>query len=425
MYAAPLLLNILCIMITVLVVVTDNQKKRLPIFSLRNFFLAGFLYFQSFGFFSWILNRPANGWWALVVEDKNYTTSISYGLYLNLFLVVFLITFGTAKFNFKAFTKCPPPTPDRLVRLSLFVLAIGLLVFLLGKIALPDLMRYASDGICAAATGFAAWAWSSKLKRPYFWSILILVAAASLLPHLTAYGRRGIVSIAAIIAWVVYYRVTFRFSFTKLVIVTALVVSPMIVIVAAFSEVRVHRPQTAGEAVQAMMKADIGRGMARLATFQGSAPISLWCMENFPRPYNQRHLYSLKATGWFFLPRAAWPDKPAGLGIQIPRMAGMRRVGGLNVGAGLIGHSMAEGGLYAIVIYALILGVGFKFFDSLILQKSSVYYTVPLAASLGNVFATCRGELNYFIDLTVISLFSAFVVTFVLGRLFFGFRRIS
>jgi len=174
-----------------------------------------------------------------------------------------------------------------------------------------------------------------------------------------------------------------------------------------------------------MMKADIGRGMGRLMTFQGSAPISIWCMENFPKPNGYRHLYTLQATGWFFLPRAVWPDKPAGLGIQIPRMAGMRRVGGLNVGAGMVGHAMAEGGVYALIVYAMLLGIGIKFVDSLILQKNSVYYTVPLAASLGNVFATCRGEVNYFIDLTIISLVSAFIVTFVLGRLFFGFKRIT
>ena len=87
------ILNIFCIVVTIGVVVRDNQRRRTALFSFRNVFLAGYLYFQSFGFFSWILDKNSNGWWGAVVSDRNYQSSIMYGLMLNGFLLVFLIVY--------------------------------------------------------------------------------------------------------------------------------------------------------------------------------------------------------------------------------------------------------------------------------------------------------------------------------------------
>ena len=85
MFFAATLLNICCILITLYAIVGDNTKKKVPLVSLRNIFLLGFLYFQSFGFFSWLYDRPSNGWWDFVIRDHQHYTSFTYGLMLNAF----------------------------------------------------------------------------------------------------------------------------------------------------------------------------------------------------------------------------------------------------------------------------------------------------------------------------------------------------
>ena len=280
-------------------------------------------------------------------------------------------------------------------------LAIG--VWLAGRFGMQDLMRFIAAGIGVTATGLAAWAWTSRLKELPYIAFVAMIALVNLVSHLTDYGRRGMVSVAAIVVWVLYYRIAYKFSTTKVIWVAILAGSPMLVLLAAFSEARVKRPDTTAEAIQYMIGADIGKGLRRLATFQGSAPISMWCIENYPEHSNYRHCYTAKALVWFFVPRAFWKGKPDGLGKAIPALAGMRNVGGLNVGAGMIGHACAEGGWYALLLYAAIIAAGLKVLDRLVVTHPSPLYRIPIASALGDLFATSRGEVNFFLDIMIIS----------------------
>ncbi len=420
MIYVALLLNCICIVITVFVVLRENSKKIVPLFSLRNVFLFGFLYFQSFGFFSWLLDRDSQGWWSFLVSDENYETSVYYGVCLNIFLIVFLVTYRFFKFKAKPEKKIRELEPVQLFQLAIIMTLIAIAVWFLGRFGFRDLMRFISSGIGVTATGFAAWAWTSRVKNPAFILLVFAIAMVNLTPHLTDYGRRGIVSIAAIVAWVLYYRVSFRFNPVKLGVVTVLIAIPMLFVIAAFSEARVRRPESTVQAVQYMLKADINRGMRRLATFQGSAPISMWCMEHHPSPHRYRHCHSAAAFFFFFVPRSIWPEKPDGLGKSIPRLAGLKRVGGLNVGAGLTGHAFAEGGLYALVLYAVLIAILLKTIDIFIVVKISAIYRIPLAAGLGDLFATARGEVNFFLDIMMISIVSGLLVAMVLTRFLYG-----
>ena len=406
------ILNIFCIVVTIGVVVRDNQRRRTALFSFRNVFLAGYLYFQSFGFFSWILDKNSNGWWGAVVSDRNYQSSIMYGLMLNGFLLVFLIVYRQFPIKLKQqkLVSRSLQTPSYLMRLAVVMTVLSLTVWLMGQFAARDLLRHMSSGIGVTATGLATWALAYRIRNPVFIAMVAVIALLSLAPHLTDYGRRGIVYVAGVIAWVLFYRVTFKFNPARVFIVTILVGFPMLIVLAAFSEARVKRPDSTADAINYMMEADINKGMRRLATFQGAAPISIWCLENFPKPYDYRHCYTAKASVWFFVPRSIWPEKPPGLGVSIPRMAGMRGVGGLNVGAGLIGHACAEGGWYALILYAILLAIFLKWMDTLVLRRPSPLYQIPLASALGELFATARGEVNYFIDIMIISIITGFIV---------------
>jgi hypothetical protein len=420
MFYLAFLLVVSCILISALVVFLD---KEVPLFSLRNVFLLGFLYFQAFGMFSWLFDRESNSWWAYLVNDRNYSTSVTYGVMLNTFVIVFLFVYKIVTPKTKPYVPQTDLRPEQYMTLAFWMTGAALAVWLVGYIGLKDLMRFAATGIGVSAVGFATWAWCFKIKDPAYIALVVVIAALNLVPQLTDFGRRGIVSVAGIVAWVVYYRVSFKFNPVKLATITAILVVPLVVVLAAFSEARVRRPESTREAVELMVNADIGKGVSRIATFQGSAPISMWLMENHPEPFEYRHCYSLQAYFWFFVPRSIWRDKPAGLGISVPRMANLKGVGGLNVGAGMIGHASSEGGWYALVLYAIALAIPLKFLDQIVLYKVSAFYRVPLAASLAELFATARGEVNFFLDIMTICIVMGLLTTFTLSRLLFGKRK--
>ncbi len=420
MAAAVIVLNFAVIAITVWVIIGDNRRGTTPFFSLRNVFLFGLLYFQSFGLLSWVLDRPSNSPWHAIIRDSNYESSLTYVSMLLTFLLVFLTTYKLFKIRFrpKALDSVAGLSPLSMAQLAILLTIMAIAIWLAGRFGLKELMRFISSGIGVTATGAAAWAWSDRRKNPFFLSVLIGVALVNLAPHLTEYGRRGLLSIAGIVAWVMYYRIYFRFKPIKIVIVSLIIAIPTLTVLAAFSEARVKRPDSVAESLEFMVNADIKKGLRRLATFQGSAPISIWCVENHPSPNEYRHMYTPKAFVWFFLPRTFWPDKPQGLGITIPRLAGMTRVGGLNVGAGMIGHASAEGGWYAVILYAFLMAVGLKIMDAIVIARPSPLYRITFASALGDLFATSRGEVNYFLDIVLMSTVSGFVAIYLVSKLF-------
>ncbi|QDV44200.1 hypothetical protein Enr13x_40620 [Stieleria neptunia] len=403
----------------VFLVARDNRTGSVPLFCCRNLFLLGFLYFQNFGLNIWLLNRRGFSLWAYKISDPGSMTSLKY-IGLEILCLVFL--FASYRFFSPRFRETEIIEPQEIGTHTLFWHSVGLslaatIVWGLGFIAMPDLMLYASSGIGATATGMAGYAWFRDRQNVFLMWVFLAVLAASCVPHLTEYGRRGLLSLALIVAWVGHLQFMANVNLPKLAMTVVLLTSPMIILLAAFSEARVRHPRTVSQSIEYMMEADIGHGLQRLANFQGSATISLWCMENYPKRFAYRHLYSARATVHYFVPRAYWRDKPEGLGIQIPGQARLRNVGGLNVGAGLIGHAMCEGGAYALVIYAILIGYGLKWMDGYIDSRRHLIYTLPMLSGLGQLFAIPRGEVNFFIDTMVIGIVCSIVCMKIMHRL--------
>ncbi len=416
-------LNILCITIVIGKIILDHKAAKVQLFSLRNVFITGFLYFQSFGIFSWLFDRDANGWWAYLVTERNLETTLIYCFMLNAFVISFFVCYELIRIRVRPYIPKHPLRAKDCFRVASILTSCCIGSWLVGFFVLQDLLQFIATGIGVAATGFAAWGWSSRVKHPTYIAYLVIIAALSCFPQFTEFGRRGMVSIAGVIAWVVFYRVSFSANIPKLMIYSAIVVLPMLIVLAKFSEVRGKRPKSVQEAVELMVPADTVRGFSRIATFQGAAPISIWCLHHHPRRFKYRHCHTIGAFFWIAVPRSIWAGKPQGLGINIPKMANLKRVGGLNVGAGLIGHASAEGGWYALFLYAFLLALLFKFLDSLVLAKATPLYRVPLAAALGDIFATSRGEVNFFLDIMALSILVAFVLSMMVVRLFVGRNR--
>jgi hypothetical protein len=409
----PILLalwNVLIIAAIAYLIFIQHARRTVPLLSFRNVVLGGMLYFQCFGVFGWLFDRQSNMQWNAYIVDHNFSTSRTYMMMLTLFILCFMIAYRVAHI----------PSPRRLrilgnshSRYRLNVLAwqlvfISLVVWGAGRLGSFGVARMLSAGIGTAALGLSGFAVFQARQRELRHLIHVCaIGGLATLPHLTSYGRRGLVSLAAIVVWSGFYSGYIKVRPSSLLKLTALVL-PGLLFVAAFSEVRVRRPSSPQEAVSLLLEADVVRGLQRLATFQNSHAVSLWCIEAFPEHYSYRHLYSARAVVHFFVPRSLWKEKPEGLGIMIPSMAGMTNVGGLNVGAGMIGHAMAEGGPYAVAIYAILLAVGMKALDTIVRVNMHPVAHCVAACALGELFAVPRGEVNFFLDNMLIAMVGAF-----------------
>lgn len=394
-----IIVNVAVAVAVINIMAKDNRAGQVPLFCCRNIFLMGFLFFQNFGLVVWLLNRRSHGQWAYRIRDSDSLTSLIYIACQSVALFFVFVAYRHFKPRFQAPSNpLPSPSQTTCVIYAIGLSVIATLVWGLGFLVLKDLMVYISAGVGSTATGIAAYAWFRDRQNAALFFLLFVVGVASCLPHLTEYGRRGLLSLALVVAWAGHRKVIVHVNMTKLALVTLVLTSPMLVLLAAFSEARVRRPKSVGQAVEYMMEADLIHGFQRLANFQGSAVISMWCMEKYPKQFEYRHLYSARATVHYFIPRAFWPDKPEGLGIQIPDLARLRNVGGLNVGAGYIGHAMAEGGWYALILYSLLVGIGLKWMDGYVESRSHPVYAIPMLSGLGQLFAVPRGEVNFFID---------------------------
>ena len=106
------------------------------------------------------------------------------------------------------------------------------------------------------------------------------------------------------------------------------------------------------------------------------------------------------------VPRRWWPGKPIPLSMEIAREARLSRVNWnrLKLGPGVIGHAAAEGGWYALIIYALIAGLYFRFFDEIIRNNpDSPFVILAVGSALGQFLGLPRGSVPNFAFIAVMT----------------------
>jgi hypothetical protein len=199
----------------------------------------------------------------------------------------------------------------------------------------------------------------------------------------------------------------------------ALLSIPSVIVVALFTSVRKSGQSTTAEQVQQIsMRGDLKRGLMDLAGGQNCGGVSLWLVERFPESFERRPLMTI----WHFLtypvPRILWPTKPRPLSQMIPRMAAMTRVdySSLSIGAGIIGTANAEGGWYAVVIYALLAGLLLRFLDEIATIHDSPFVILPVGCALGQILGLARGETSAFTFILLTNVTATLLSMVVIGR---------
>ncbi len=322
---------------------------------------------------------------------------------------------------------------DIALLLNAFLITVVAIVMRFG-VAIPYISIIAGTvaiGLNAVSSGLVGWVWGRQLRNPVYLVYGLLIIAANLAVVMSfSFGRRGIVAVGGIIVWGMYYSYWRHLRTTGILSRMAIVGLPPVIFLALFTSVRsagrsasgIDTSQlTASRQIQNILQGgSIVRGLTFLASGQYSGAITLFLIENCPENFEYRHMESVYYFFVLPMPRAWWPGKPNPLSQQIARMARISRVSWtrLKLGPGVIGHAAAEGGWYALVLYAIIGGLFFRFFDEIIrINLDSPFVVVSVGAALGHYIGLPRGSVPNFAFLAVVTVAGALLIMVMLGRL--------
>ncbi len=322
---------------------------------------------------------------------------------------------------------------DVALLLNAFLITIVAVVMRFG-VAIPYISIVAGTvaiGLNAVSSGLVGWVWGRQIRNPVYLVYGLLIIAANLAVVMSfSFGRRGIVAVGGIIVWGMYYSYWRHLRTTGILSRMAIVGLPPVIFLVLFTSVRsagrsasgIDTSQlTASRQIQNIIQGgSIVRGLTFLASGQYAGAITLFLIENCPENFEYRHMESVYYFFVLPVPRAWWPGKPNPLSQQIARMARVSRVSWtrLKLGPGIIGHAAAEGGWYAVVVYAILGGLLFRFFDEIIrINLDSPFVVLAVGSAMGHFIGLPRGSAPNFAFLAVVTVCGALALMVMLGKL--------
>jgi hypothetical protein len=406
-----------------LIILKQGLSRKVELLSMRNLYLFSFCIYQLI---SPALALKSGNYWFYTINFPAQTGKTFLGL-ATLYLILFFFSYHKIKLTpwlAGKFSGPPREVSDQLLialACSLIAIAIPLRFMPIALIAKPSIqIAIALMGIACAIAG---WVWSKhRASIPTNVVVGAIVAISIVLSITSTFGRRPLIGVVLGFIWGAYYRRTWWVSPVRMVrFIVPLAVAAAIA-VSAFTHIRgIARGGTAAQTLQHMQGANVRAGAADILGGQACGSTSLWAIENWPSRLETRTLHSAKYMLCWYIPRYMWPEKPEPLGNDIATLA---RVEGVNRGAitippGVIGYARAEGGILAIVVYALFFGQFMRFFDELVrLNPTSVYVILPAGCCIGQVVGMARGDIALFSNLMILGFVATFIILYVVNKLF-------
>lgn len=401
----------------VVMILLQGLTRRVELMSFRNFYLAGFIVYQIISPMKVVMAEGAG-----MFRLQNANDS---GLILFVYALVFLPFYFFAyhksvvgKWIARRFEVPPKVNSD----FSLLLLGFCLVFVGVGarfSTNLPVLRSVAyhfSVGLAVVACALVGWVWSRRRANlgVVIVGLLVLAVAVPLAVH-GAYSRRALLGVGMGAAWGAYYGFGNRLRPVTLIAWLTPLVLLAVVLVSAYTSVRGNTRDinhTLTDTIREMASARIFDGVLDVFGGQQCGSAAMWCIENYPSQEEPRHLFSLRQMANQFVPRVWWPNKPKPLANELARIA---RVDGVNRSAitltpGVIGYAAAEGGLYAVIAYALFFGGFTRLFDEIVqLNRNEPYTIAACGVAMGHMLGIARGDLaNFTVNITV-----TFIATYV------------
>jgi hypothetical protein len=414
---------LLLAIVVVALIFRDYNRGTCELLSVRNAALAGFVVFQL-----------TSGGVALLTGNHGRIrltepgwTSIQFAAMATVFLVILLWVYRRGWVATPLARRVPMTwaSPQSSVLLTMAIIVTILAVGLRFGVRIPligILTGYLGTGLAAVACGLVGWVWGRQLLNPIFVAYSgVIVAANTAVVMVGVFGRRGLVAVGGALLWGMYYSHWRHLAVSSLLGRLAAVGIVPLLILALFSSAREssEHDRTLLEHIQEIRtQGNVKEGLQLLAYGQYAGSISMWLIENYPDRFEHRHLMSI----WHFLvfpvPRDWWPGKPITLGEQVPKQAAWSGIGRyLTVGPGIVGHAAAEGGWYALVVYAVLGGMFLRFFDEIIrLNPNSPFVVLAVGCALGQIMGLARGTTSAFAAICVLTVSSAFLTMVFVGK---------
>ena len=403
---------------------SDALTGRGPLFSTRNFFVLGLLLFQSVsGAFTMFTDQSERN----AELNSPVFSGMVFSVVLTLFVVLFYTFYTKADWAERLALRgsCVRRISlGGLVLTGCVLTAVGVVLRFSGEsipyvaVILPQI----SAGCLCGGVALIAIAWA-RSRFNVFIALVLLVAGAgaSAVLLVGAFGRREIVGLLFAVVWALYFE-KWRFLPIRWFLPRALgaTVAMMIVLILFSSSreggARVDR--SLGRQLERMLTIDpraVQETMVASLAGQFAGGISMWITEVRLESGGYYPLHSFVYFVTHPVPRDWWEQKPVGLGLSVVSEAGVTGVSREHSwGPGLVGHLMHDIVFIALPLYALILGIAFRYMDSRTLYSAGDPITVVLFGSaLGQVFGMPRGDLGLF----AFHMMSAFGGVWLFGRM--------
>jgi len=388
----------------ILMMLRQHMRGTHELLSLRNIALVGFILFQ--------LTSGATGLfeiaWGGFHLSRPAWTGVEFSAMVSVFLVLALWSYDRGWIVVPLARRAPTTwaRPSHFTLLLMCVIMTILGAALRFGVRIPYIgviTGYVGTGFAAIAVGLAGWVWARRVTNVGVLLFGAVILAANFVLVLTgAFGRRGIVAVGAALIWGVYYSAWRHLPRGVLLRRLALSAVVPVIVLAMFTSVRnVAREQrSAMDQIQKLvLLSDFRAGFMELLHGQRTGRVSMWMIENYPEEYEYRHLHTLTYFFFFPVPRAWWTNKPVALSQQLPTQARLQGVNRqiLTIGPGIIGHAAAEGGWYALVIYAVVAGLFLRLFDEILfINSTSPLVVLAIGSALGQTVGLARGAVAPF-----------------------------
>lgn len=410
-----------------LVMLYQGWRRTRDVLCLRNFALLGFIVFQltSAAFPLWM------GWNNRYRVQDWESVGLTYAAFATVFLIVFFLAYEWGV-GAKTLARLVPTTRVIPNIPTMIIIAIGLtaaaafLRLVIAVAPIPVVTAVAAKvGVAfgALACGLAGWIWAPRLMNVAYAGFAGGIAMVNLAAVMHgAFGRRNLVALGACFLWGLYYSY-FRYLPLRAMVARLVVLGlPPLILLAAFTSIRSsqERPDLKQQVQTLTSQSDVTYGLLVMFQGQNTAPGSMWLIENYPTRYEYRHLMTIRYFFSLPVPRMIWRDKPMPLSTMIATQA---RITGVNwdilkIGPGILGHAGAEGGWYALIVYALAGAFFLRFFDQVVqINPMSPFVVLPIGSALGQIVGLPRGETSAFAFNYVVGVVGAYFTMIVLARI--------
>jgi len=402
------------------------RSGRVDLFSVRNFFLLGFIVFQLT---SATLTLLTGYYDAVQCQDYAKTGTI-YTILALLFLFLYLLFYR--KGGWATRTACriggrygQIGTGSTLLLATLFM--IGSLLFRLVLSQIPVfgvLSMIIASGLAAAAAGLAAWAWAPRWTNPAITLWALLIIGTSLATVFAGdFGRRNALDILLACMWGAHHghwkRVGLKRARTQILTVAGGAMVFMAAFTAGRKDSTLDRNMSLTESFSRLGDGDLGKGFLDMATGQAAAACSMWIIETRPDPFEYDTFHTVRYFLFHPIPRILWENKPIGLGSAMTEQARVRgRSKEFSFGPGLVGHIVNDNPWVSLVTYAFGFAFMMKFMDELVRRHPyNAFIVIPLGVALGDIVGIPRGEAGFFLARIFIMTTSAWIGMGVFGAI--------